>query len=159
MWCREHVHIQSHKTTHVSWFEKETFALKAAQTHKHAGRLLLKSHRCCCLTHYTSKLEPRWGQNTQIWVTATDRWWEPHLSSSTEAVRAASFICGKWCGLCRCIFKHMLVFYYFSTPSLSFLPSHPPALCGQESSAPAVCLLFMSNVSVAGIPHKPASID
>lgn len=89
------------------------------------------------------------------------------LDKQQVACGTGSPKCGNWAGLCsghRFKHAHMLIFYH--PPSL--LPpfcfhlspfSSSPVVRIPLLTAPAVCLFFMSNVSVAGSPHKATSID
>lgn len=97
--------------------------------------------------------------------------WELHLQNEVLSILELifgrlqnRFISNVGVELCRG-FKHahMLVFYHPPPlPSLCFHLSpfsSYPVVRNPLLTAPAVCLLFMSNVSVAGSPHKAASID
>lgn len=186
MWWLEFEHIEAHKTTHVSWFERGDFCSESSsvKTQKPAADCCY-SHRCCVWHSTPQSSVATWGQNTQIWVKAlrTDQrglWWELHLQNETQHFGAHIWQIAEQVysnvgiELVRVVDTdlNMLVFYHQPSllgPLLLF-PAPPPTHTHPFSSSSlvvrnplltvlAVCLLFISNVSVAGSPHKATSID
>lgn len=164
------VHIQPHKTTHVSWFEEST-------RHRNTvSECLWRATQVLCLdTLHGGRMmkakHTNMGQGREDWWeflmrTASPKWNSQHsaahfwlvckfLTKIRKCCRTGSFKCG-----------NMLLFYHpLLSPSSCFhvcpssSSSSSPLVRNLLLTAPVVCLLFMSNVFVAGSPHKAARID
>lgn len=101
MWCIEQVHMLAHKTTHVSWFSEETFALRAAQQRR---RKLAAdcSSGATGVVFDTLHLTARWPDEgktcrygSRPWGLADELWWELRLQKESLSI----FVAGIWlCG-------------------------------------------------------------
>lgn len=186
MWCIEQAHMQAHKTTHVSWLEGErhrhlqqasvwepqVVCLTLRAQWPHEGKTHVYGSRpwpamIALVRTVPSKLNPQHFA-THIWLPcifltqirqageargcSQNRFiqlWEwswfvqrTQISAGTHASILSSALSPP------------------SPPSVSICPPPPtPVVRNPLPTAPAVCLLFMSNVPVAGSPRKAASID